>query len=76
MWELTGNPWLILQSVSQKKLDRTPDSGFCNRVEELLAEANAKNSSPAWFQTVHPGSPLPTVAYFSMEYMLTEALPI
>ena len=32
--------------------------------------------APAWFQTAHPSSPLRTVAYFSMEYMLSEALPI
>ena len=31
---------------------------------------------PAWFQKEHPGSPLDCVAYFSMEFMLSEALPI
>ena len=30
----------------------------------------------AWFQTAHPSSPVRTVAYFSMEFMLSEALPI
>ena len=29
-----------------------------------------------WFSASHPGSPLNTVAYFSMEFMLSEALPI
>jgi len=32
--------------------------------------------SPAWFQQIHPQSPLTSVAYFSMEFMLSEALPI
>src|SRR4029079_9907221 len=43
---------------------------------ELLAAMKAKNASTAWFQTAHPSSQLRTVAYFSMEYMLSEALPI
>src|ERR1700678_2042569 len=32
--------------------------------------------SPAWFQQKHSQSPLTCVAYFSMEFMLSEALPI
>jgi starch phosphorylase len=32
--------------------------------------------APAWFQQAHPQSPLSCAAYFSMEYMLSEALPI
>jgi len=76
LWNLTGNPWLILQAVSQRKLDEITDTAFRSRLEHLLAEVDAKKSSPTWFQTAHPGSPLRTAAYFSMEYMLSEALPI
>jgi starch phosphorylase len=76
LWELTGNPWLILQSISRRKLDSMSDSGFRAQVEQLLAEVSEKHAAPAWFQTVHPSSPLRTVAYFSMEYMLSEALPV
>jgi len=43
---------------------------------ELLAEAEETDAAPAWFQAVHGASPLRSVAYFSMEYMLSEALPI
>jgi starch phosphorylase len=32
--------------------------------------------APAWFQQTYPQSPLSGVAYFSMEFMLGEALPI
>ena len=32
--------------------------------------------APAWFQHTYPHSPLTCVAYFSMEFMLSEALPI
>ena len=76
LWELTGNPWLILHSMSKRKLDSLADRAFHKRVEQLLAELNEKNAAPAWFQTVHADSPLRTVAYFSMEFMLSEGLPI
>src|SRR5271165_288401 len=76
LWELTGNPWLILHSISKRKLDSLADRAFHKRVEQLLAELNEKNAAPAWFQTMHPDSPLRTVAYFSMEFMLSEGLPI
>ncbi len=33
-------------------------------------------SASAWFQKAHPNSPLTCAAYFSMEFMLSEALPI
>ena len=32
--------------------------------------------APAWFQRNHPEAPLTCAAYFSMEFMLSEALPI
>ena len=76
LWELTGNPWLILQAVSQRKLDEITDSAFRGRVEELRDEVKRKQGGTAWFESVHSGSPLRTAAYFSMEYMLGEALPI
>lgn len=81
LWELTGNPWLIVQSMSKRKLETLKrefltDTAFRQRVEELLAELNENHTAPAWFQTAHASTPLRGVAYFSMEYMLSEALPI
>jgi starch phosphorylase len=35
LWDLTENPWLILKSVSQEKLDSLHDSGR-SRLEQLL----------------------------------------
>src|SRR3954453_10386404 len=54
LWELTGKPWLILQSISQKRLDPLSDAPFRDRVEELLAAWNEKNASAGWFDTAHP----------------------
>jgi glycogen phosphorylase len=76
LWELTGNPWLILQAVSQERLNIITEPAFRERVEQLLAERNEQKAAVRWFQKVHPDSPLQAVAYFSMEYMLSEALPI
>ena len=81
LWELTANPWLILHSMSDRKLDALKleaetDPAFQQRIEELLTELNEKHAGPAWFQKAYPSSPLRSVAYFSMEYMLSEALPI
>ena len=75
LWELTENPWLILKSASQEKLDNLQESKR-HRIEQLLEEARAKYLDSGWFQRAYPNAPLRAVAYFSMEYMLSEALPI
>jgi glycogen phosphorylase len=77
LWELTQNPWAVLQTVSQKRLaEICADPAFARRVDELLREKREAMQKPTWFQSAHSGSPLGLVAYFSMEYMLSEALPI
>jgi starch phosphorylase len=77
LWELTQNPWTVLQSASQKRLaEMSADPAFARRVEELLREKRESLKRPTWFQSAHPGTPLKLVAYFSMEYMLSEGLPI
>ncbi|MGA2882698.1 MAG: alpha-glucan family phosphorylase [Bryobacteraceae bacterium] len=77
LWELTQNPWTVLQAASQKRLDEVcADPAFARRIDELLREKRESLQRPTWFQSQHPGTPLELVAYFSMEYMLSEALPI
>jgi starch phosphorylase len=77
LWELTSNPWVVLQTVSREKLQSLlADSSFRNEVEALVQSAKRASASAAWFQENHPQSPLTCVAYFSMEFMLSEALPI
>ncbi|WHZ14384.1 MAG: Glycogen phosphorylase [Nitrospira sp.] len=77
LWECTHNPWVVLQAVSRDRLRRmSADPAFRKQVETLVqARRHAANAS-AWFQAAHPQSPLTCVAYFSMEFMLSEALPI
>jgi glycogen phosphorylase len=77
LWELTHNPWVVLQTVSQDKLKQVmTDAAFRNEVADLARAKRQAAESPGWFQQQHANSPLSCVAYFSMEFMLSEALPI
>ncbi len=77
MWKLTQNPWVILQTVSQDHLGRLmADPAFRNNVDDLFATERHTMEAPAWFQQHYPQAPLSCVAYFSLEFMLSEALPI
>ena len=77
LWEFTQNPWVVLQTVSKDKLKSVlADATFRKKIDDLLQSKRQAAEAPAWFQKMHPQSPLKCVAYFSMEYMLSEALPI
>jgi starch phosphorylase len=77
LWEFTQNPWVVLQTVSRDKLQRVlADPAFRKRVDDLIHVKRHAAETPAWFQQNHPQAPLTSVAYFSMEFMLSEALPI
>ncbi|MGA2447291.1 MAG: alpha-glucan family phosphorylase [Polyangiaceae bacterium] len=77
LWAITHNPWVILQTVSRATLERVlADASFRATVDALAQTRRHAVKAPAWFQHNHPQSPLTTAAYFSMEFMLSEALPI
>ncbi len=77
LWELTQNPWVVLQTVSRDQLKRVLDNpAFRQKVDDLVQARRESSQTPAWFQQHHAQSPLTCVAYFSMEFMLSEALPI
>jgi starch phosphorylase len=77
LWEITHNPWAVLQTVSRETLRRDlADPAFRKIVDDLVQARRDAVAAPAWFQQAHPQSPLNCVAYFSMEFMLSEALPI
>jgi starch phosphorylase len=83
LWEITHNPWVVFQTASPAKLSQLlGEKGFRKEVNRLRAN-QARESNPvvgssaeAWFQKSYPGSKLKTAAYFSMEFGLSEALPI
>ena len=77
LWEFTQNAWVVLQTVSQDKLRGVlADPQFRKKVDALLQARHQAAETPGWFQQTHPQSSLTGVAYFSMEFMLSEALPI
>lgn len=51
------------------------DTDFRTLVDAYVANYRQAMAAPTWFNQAYPRSPL-TVAYFSMEYGLGEALPI
>ncbi len=77
LWDLTQNPWVVLQTVSRERLEKlTSNPDFRKMLDEQMNAKLAESKLSRWFQETHSNSPLKTVAYFSMEYMLSEALPI
>jgi starch phosphorylase len=77
LWKFTHNPWLVLQTVSHDQIQRLlADPIFRKNVDGLVQTRRQEVEAPAWFQQNHPRTPLTCVAYFSMEFMLSEALPI
>jgi glycogen phosphorylase len=77
LWESTQNPWIILRTVSRDELaSRLGNPEFRKILHECLSQNQRTFREPGWFQKKHSGSGLFQVAYFSMEFMLSEALPI
>ena len=77
LWDLTHNPWGVLQTVSRDHIAKLlADPDYRTLLDTLVKTKREAAESPAWFQQTYPDSALNTVAYFSMEFMLSDALPI
>lgn len=77
LWDRTGNAWFVLQTVSKERLQAAAaDAEFQRTVTELIDKKHRRGNVPRWFQQAYPDSGLTAVAYFSMEFMLSDALPI
>jgi glycogen phosphorylase len=77
LWEITQNPWVVLQTVSRDRIERVlADPVFRKNVDSLVEASRRTAAAPAWFQQNYSQGPLTCAAYFSMEFMLSEALPI
>lgn len=76
LWELTQNPWAVLQTVAHARIEELlAKPQYRNEVQRLLRERQ-KLCSPTWYQKQYPKNSVNSIAYFSMEFMLSEALPI
>ncbi len=77
LWALTHHPSEVLQTVTREKLATAlADPKFVRELDRLIAAKRTAEEAPGWFQKTHPHSPLTCVAYFCLEFMLSEALPI
>ncbi|MGB5643742.1 MAG: alpha-glucan family phosphorylase [Gammaproteobacteria bacterium] len=77
LWEATANPWLILESVSDQRLtDLARDSTFLSELQQQLAARDEHFHSETWFPPQYQDVLSGQIAYFSMEFGLSESLPI
>jgi glycogen phosphorylase len=77
LWELTHHPNVVLQTVSRERLaGALADPDYCRLLDRLVQAKRQTVAIPAWFQQRHPQAPLTCIAYFCMEFMLSEALPV
>ena len=55
LWELTHNPWVILQTISQTKLESiSANPDIRSKIDELLEAREKSDRTPAWFQKANP----------------------
>ncbi|MFQ3565801.1 MAG: alpha-glucan family phosphorylase [Aggregatilineales bacterium] len=77
LWEATNhNPVLMLGQIDQSRLEAaTEDAAFMAHYHRVLSAFDAyMNPTSTWFDTQYAGQSKPVIAYFSMEFGLTECL--
>lgn len=76
-WETTHNAWLVLNSVSGERLeDLAEDPQFQQRYREQIAAHNEFRDASTWYSDDCPGDLGRGIAYFCMEYGISESLPL
>jgi starch phosphorylase len=77
LWSLTHNPWVVLQTASARRLtEALADPDIRRALDSHLERQRRHFEHETWFSRHAERDALRCVAYFSMEYMLTHALPI
>jgi starch phosphorylase len=67
----------MLQTVSQEKIKAlASDVQFQKALDEIAQRRRRREQTSSWFQRTYSKPPFTQVAYFSMEFMLSDALPI
>ena len=54
----------------------TSDALFRKKLDEIVQRRQRREQASSWFQRTYSEAPFAHVAYFSMEFMLSDALPI
>ena len=77
IWRQAGNPLFVLQNASLHRLEMlAQDVAFRRDLEAAVKAREEYLARPDWFAETHTGAAPLRIAYFSMEYGLTDALPI
>jgi starch phosphorylase len=77
LWDATANPWLILETVSNQRLNElSTDKQFLAALQQQLAAREEHYQSQTWFASTYGNTFSGQIAYFSMEFGLSESLPI
>src|SRR5688500_14850941 len=59
VWRLTQNPWLVLHSVSQDRLEELSQSpGYTAELQRLLTAHQDHLRQQGWFRQTYPASAL------------------
>lgn len=76
LWQRTQNPWAILQNVTQQRLESLArDASFAAELAHAVDERRSYMREAGWCAKC-PLDPPGTIAYFSMEYGLSEAVAL
>jgi starch phosphorylase len=75
-WERTNNPYMILQSIPQEKLEEAAKDKELKSNLNLWLERKKLAEEQNWFTDRGYDKSIKSIAYFSMEFGLSEALPI
>jgi starch phosphorylase len=76
-WRTICSPWIMVSQLGKSRLAAlAADAVFIALVDACRDEQRRALATPGWFSRVKKGAQLHTVAYFSMEFGLSEALPI
>lgn len=77
IWDQTRNPRSVLQYVPHERLEQAAhDPVFREELQQVVAARRIYLDERGWCRRRYPPQVLKTIAYFSMEFGLGEALPL
>ncbi len=77
LWASTRNPWLIVHVLPEKRIEELAhNTSFCHFLHDYVAQKKQALVEKRWFETHYGPKKDHHIAYFSLEFGLSEALPI
>ncbi len=77
LWQRTRNPWLVLQNTPRQHLESlAADARFLAELDRVQGDCDRYLGGPTPWQDICPAGFQGPIAYFSMEFGITEVLPI